>query len=167
MIHFDFDNRYQDENVVGSAISRREGVVVSVVFHVLLAAALLYVPQLSLFELSPEELERRRAEMLERMQDEPPQRFVFVPARTRPSESARAALSAAAASAESTGAAALPDVESAAVESRACAVLIAVVMESATAFTAPEFTCSDVLARKVSSRKKIRLEMRYRRNGAT
>jgi TonB family protein len=77
VIHFDLNDRYQDENVVGSAISRREGVVASVVFHVLLAAALIYVPQMPFFELSPEELARREAEMLERLQDEP-QRFVFV-----------------------------------------------------------------------------------------
>ena len=31
MIHFDIDSRYQDELVVGSAISRREGVILSVV----------------------------------------------------------------------------------------------------------------------------------------
>ena len=38
MIHFDFDDRYQDEHVVGSAISRRDGVCLSVVVHGLLAA---------------------------------------------------------------------------------------------------------------------------------
>jgi len=27
LIHFDIDSRYQDELVVGSAISRREGVI--------------------------------------------------------------------------------------------------------------------------------------------
>ena len=47
MIHFDFEDRYQDENVVGSAITRREGVVVSVVVTSLMAMALIYVPQMA------------------------------------------------------------------------------------------------------------------------
>jgi TonB family protein len=76
LVHFDLDDRYQDENVVGSAISRREGVVVSVIAHVLMAAALIYVPQMEWFELSQEELEARQAE-LERLREEP-DRFVFV-----------------------------------------------------------------------------------------
>ena len=75
MVHFDLEDRYQDDNVVGSAISRREGVVLSVIVHVLFAAALFFGPQLSIFQLSPEELERRQAE-LEQQQDDP--RFVFV-----------------------------------------------------------------------------------------
>ena len=77
MIHFDLEDRYQDENVVGSAISRREGVVMSVVFHTLLAAALIVGPQLPMFQPSPEELQRRQAE-LERQQEEARRRFVFV-----------------------------------------------------------------------------------------
>jgi TonB family protein len=77
VIHFDLDDRYPDENVVGSAISRREGVVLSVVVHVLMLAALVFGPQLDWFEVSQEELERRQAELLERLQEEP-QRFVFV-----------------------------------------------------------------------------------------
>ena len=31
MIHFDLDDRYQDELIVGSALSKREGVLMSVV----------------------------------------------------------------------------------------------------------------------------------------
>jgi len=78
VIHFDFDERYQDENVVGSAISRRDGVTLSILFHGFLAAALIVGPQLPIFQLSPEELERRRA-LLERMRDATEQRrFVFV-----------------------------------------------------------------------------------------
>ena len=77
MVHFDFDDRYQDENVVGSAISRRDGVTMSVVFHGLLAAALIIGPQLPMFQPSPEELQRRQAE-LERQQEEAQRRFVFV-----------------------------------------------------------------------------------------
>ena len=77
MIHFDFNDRYLDENVVGAAISRRESVVMSVGFHTLLAAALIVGPNLPMFQLSPEELERRRAE-LERRDEEAHRRFVFV-----------------------------------------------------------------------------------------
>jgi TonB family protein len=77
LIHFDFDERYQDENVVGSAITRRDGFMVSVVVHTLIAAALLFVPQLELFELSPEELEARQEELRRQQEQERP-RFVFV-----------------------------------------------------------------------------------------
>jgi TonB family protein len=78
VIHFDLDDRYQDENVVGSAIPRREGVFVSVVIHVLLLAALIYAPQMPFLQPNPEDLERRRAEMQEPREDEPNQTFVFV-----------------------------------------------------------------------------------------
>ena len=78
MIHFDLDDRYQDENVVGSAISRRDGVTLSIIFHGFLAAALIVGPRLPMFQLSPEELERRQA-LLERMREAAEQRrFVFV-----------------------------------------------------------------------------------------
>ncbi len=78
MIHFDFDDRYLDENVVGHAIARREGVFLSIVFHGLLLAALLYLPQIPFFRLSPEDLERRRAEIEQRLRDEQQRTFVFV-----------------------------------------------------------------------------------------
>ena len=77
MIHFDFDERYQDEKVVGTAISRREGVLLSVILHGLAAAAFIIGPQLPMFQPSPEELERRQAE-LERQQEDASRRFVFV-----------------------------------------------------------------------------------------
>ena len=77
MIHFDFDDRYLDEDVVGSAISRREGVVMSVVVHALILIALMLIPKLSIFQLSPEEIERRRAEIEEQQRDQA-RRFVFV-----------------------------------------------------------------------------------------
>lgn len=77
MIHFDFDDRYQDENVVGTAISRRDGVTLSVVFHTLIALSLIVGPQLPIFQPSPEELQRRQAE-LERQREEAQRRFVFV-----------------------------------------------------------------------------------------
>ena len=77
MIHFDFEDRYQDENVVGNAITRRDGVFVSVVFHALVATALIVGPQLSIFQPSPEELARRQEE-LERQREAAQRRFVFV-----------------------------------------------------------------------------------------
>ena len=77
MIHFDLDDRYLDDNVVGSAISRREGVVMSVVFHSLLALALIVGPQLAMFQPSPEEIERQQAE-LERQREAASRRMVFV-----------------------------------------------------------------------------------------
>ena len=77
MIHFDFDERYQDENVVGSALTRRDGVMVSVGVHALIAVLLIFVPQLELFRMSPEELEARQEE-LRRQQEQQRPRFVFV-----------------------------------------------------------------------------------------
>ena len=77
MIHFDFDDRYQDDNVVGHAINRRDGVLLSVIFHALIAAALILGPQLPMFQPTPEELERQQAE-LERQRDADRQRMVFV-----------------------------------------------------------------------------------------
>jgi TonB family protein len=78
LIHFDIDSRYQDELVVGSAISRREGVIFSVVFHIILILAILLVPKLPMFQVSPEELARRRAEFERELRERQDQRFVFV-----------------------------------------------------------------------------------------
>lgn len=79
MIHFDFDERYQDELVVGSAISMRDGVLVSVIVHLLIILWFQFGPALNLFRPSPEELEARRQELqrqIERERDDT--RFVFV-----------------------------------------------------------------------------------------
>ena len=81
MIHFDFDDRYQDELVVGSAISRREGIVLSVVVHAIVLLAVLWTPSLPMFEPSPEEIAEREAarqRQLDREQLERERRFVFV-----------------------------------------------------------------------------------------
>jgi TonB family protein len=78
LIHFDIDSRYEDELVVGSAISRREGVIFSVVGHILLILAILLVPKLPIFQVSPEELARRRAEFERKLREQQDQRFVFV-----------------------------------------------------------------------------------------
>ncbi len=78
MIHFDIDSRYQDELVVGSAISRREGVIFSVVSHLLLILAIILVPKLPMFQVTPEELARRRAALEQALREQQDRRFVFV-----------------------------------------------------------------------------------------
>jgi len=78
LIHFDIENRYQDELVVGSAISRREGVIFSIVCHILLILAIVLVPKLPMFQVSPEELAQRRAEFERKLREQADQRFVFV-----------------------------------------------------------------------------------------
>lgn len=44
-MYFDFDDRYRDIEPVGSAINRRDGVAVSIIFHTALILALLFLPQ--------------------------------------------------------------------------------------------------------------------------
>ena len=78
MIHFDFDDRYLDDNVVGHAISRRDGVFLAVLFHGFLFAALVYGPQIPFFRISPEDLERRRAEIQRQLEEKQQRTFVFV-----------------------------------------------------------------------------------------
>jgi TonB family protein len=79
LIHFDFDDRYQDELVVGSAISKRDGVALSVLVHVLIIAWFQLGPDLHLFEPTPEELDARRQELLRlQEQERDDRRFVFV-----------------------------------------------------------------------------------------
>jgi TonB family protein len=79
LIHFDFDERYEDELIVGSALPRRDGVLLSVIVHALIIVWFQFGPNLHLFEPTPAELEARRQELLrqqERMRDD--RRFVFV-----------------------------------------------------------------------------------------
>ncbi len=77
MIHFDFEDRYQDELIVGHAISPRESVLVSVVLHALALALILFGGRLAFFQPSPEELERQRQQArLEQQRRQ--QRMVFV-----------------------------------------------------------------------------------------
>jgi TonB family protein len=74
-MYFDFDDRYQDIEPVGSAISRREGVVLSVVVHAGIVLLMVFGPQ-----LLPAELFQQREEQ-QLAQAEPPEeqpRFVFV-----------------------------------------------------------------------------------------
>lgn len=77
MIHFDFEERYQDELVVGSAINRIDRGVLSVVAHVALLLLVLFGPRLLLLTKSPDELARERAR-LEQQQDDASRTFVFV-----------------------------------------------------------------------------------------
>jgi TonB family protein len=72
-MHFDFDDRYQDDAVVGSAINRRDGVLLSVVVHAVIVAALLLAPR---FDLLPSEEARTVEARPEPKQDMP--QFVFV-----------------------------------------------------------------------------------------
>ena len=80
MIHFDFDDRYQDELVVGSAISKREGVLLSTLFHTLVVALIFFGPELTFLKVDPAELEARQQELLrlQRERERNAQRFVFV-----------------------------------------------------------------------------------------
>jgi TonB family protein len=79
LIHFDFDDRYQDELVVGSAISRREGVLLSTVVHAAIVAVILFGPEWTFLQPSPEELEARQQRLeQQREQQQEERRFVFV-----------------------------------------------------------------------------------------
>jgi TonB family protein len=68
VIHFDFDNRYQDEPVVGNALSPREGFVWSVVAHVVAGGLFLVVMSVAAAPPPPQEEETllARVEPLDR-----------------------------------------------------------------------------------------------------
>ena len=73
-MYFDFDDRYRDIEPVGSAINRRDGVAVSVIFHAALLVVLLFLPQ-----LLPQRAESQQVVQPppdQRQEDQP--RFVFV-----------------------------------------------------------------------------------------
>jgi TonB family protein len=79
LIHFDFDDRYADELVVGSAISKRDGVLVSTVFHALLVGLILFGPKWTFLKPDPAEIEAKQQELLRQQQErEAARRFVFV-----------------------------------------------------------------------------------------
>jgi TonB family protein len=84
LIHFDFDDRHQDELVVGSAISKQGGVLLSTGFHVLILALILFGPQWTFLEFlkpDPAELEARQQELVRQMREREAQnrRFVYIP----------------------------------------------------------------------------------------
>jgi len=76
LIHFDFEERYQDEDVVGSAINKRDGVVVSTLVHALILGLILFGPELTFLKSDPAEVEARQQELLRQQRER--QRFVFV-----------------------------------------------------------------------------------------
>ena len=80
MIHFDFEERYQDEQVVGRAVSAGNIVVVSLLLHIFVILALQFAPQLNLFLPSEEELKARQEELLrqQRERERNERRFVFI-----------------------------------------------------------------------------------------
>jgi TonB family protein len=78
LIHFDLDDRYQDELVVGNALSRREGVLVSIIGHALFLALLIFAPALALFQPSPEEIEQRQQELARQQEEDQNRTMVFV-----------------------------------------------------------------------------------------
>ena len=78
MIHFDLEDRYEDELVVGNAISRVDRVVLSVVVHVVILLAFLFGPRLLLLTKSQAELERERQARLQQQLQQQDRTFVFV-----------------------------------------------------------------------------------------
>lgn len=71
-MYFDFDDRYQDVDLVGSAMTRRDGVLLAVVVHAVILATLFWAPRLQIFAVEPAKQEEVRAK-----EPEIPQ-FVFV-----------------------------------------------------------------------------------------
>lgn len=80
MIHFDFEERYQDEQVVGRGLSAGSIAILSVILHILIILLLQFAPRLNLFLPSQEELEARRQELLREQQERErnERRFVFI-----------------------------------------------------------------------------------------
>ena len=81
MIHFDFDDRHQDELVVGSAISTRGGVLLSTGFHAFVLALILFGPEWTFLKADPAELEARQQELLRQLRESESEkrRFVYIP----------------------------------------------------------------------------------------
>lgn len=75
---FDFYDRYESVEAVGSAISRREGVVLSVVVHVAVVLVLMLVPQLAWFQPTPEEQAALEAQPRPEPRPDDAPRFVVV-----------------------------------------------------------------------------------------
>jgi len=77
-MYFDFYDRYESVEAVGSAISRREGIVLSVVVHVAVVVLLLLAPRIPWFERAAEERAAAAAAELERPRPDDAPRFVVV-----------------------------------------------------------------------------------------
>jgi TonB family protein len=79
VIHFDIDHRYQDETIVGRAISPREAVMLSIIVHLVALLVFQFGPDLNFLRPSPEELEARRQELMRQQElERKNNRFVFV-----------------------------------------------------------------------------------------
>jgi TonB family protein len=80
LIHFDFEERYQDEQVVGRGLSAGNIIIASLLLHVLVLVALQFVPRITWFLPSQEELEARQQELLRQQQERErnERRFVFI-----------------------------------------------------------------------------------------
>jgi TonB family protein len=78
LIHFDLEDRYQDEHVVGNAITRLDRVVLSVVVHTLVLLAFLFGPRLLLLTKSQADLERERQAQIEQQRERDDRTMVFV-----------------------------------------------------------------------------------------
>jgi TonB family protein len=80
-MYFDFDDRHPDTPTIGSAISRREGVLLSIIFHAALIAAMFILPQTAFVQAMADRAREvaleREAEWLQRQRQQEP-RFVFV-----------------------------------------------------------------------------------------
>jgi len=78
VIRFDINERFRDEVEVGSAISRREGVLMSVIAHTLFFLAIIFAPRLSFFQPDPEDLKRQQAQRAALEKERENRTFVFV-----------------------------------------------------------------------------------------
>jgi TonB family protein len=79
LIHFDFESRYEDEHIVGRAISAREAVLLSIIVHLLLILFFRFSPDINFLKPSPEEVEARKQELLRQQElERAERRFVFV-----------------------------------------------------------------------------------------
>jgi TonB family protein len=77
-MYFDFYDRYESVEAVGSAISRREGIVLSVVVHVAVVLLLLLAPRIPWFERAAEDRAAAAAAERERPRPDDAPRFVVV-----------------------------------------------------------------------------------------
>jgi TonB family protein len=73
-MYFDFDDDRPDFTPVGRAISWREGVLISIILHLLLVILIIAAPDLPIFQQAEA---RRQAALLDANRQEAPMRFVF------------------------------------------------------------------------------------------
>ena len=79
MIHFDFDDRYQDEHVVGHAMSWGSDAFISLLVHVLVLVAIVFGPRLLALTRSAQDLEQEhQRQLMEEARRDENRTFVFV-----------------------------------------------------------------------------------------